>query len=182
VHVELRLANGKDGKPDEVVVFVMDPVAHTLTTWVVNAPNQTRAAAVFKIPASTTRTESAPDSHDLSDTTHPQPIVNVEDLGTQSLDGLTVAGKRTTTIVPAGRAGNSAPITKVHEVWTSPDLQLVIKQHWTDPRSGEKTVELENIARSNPDPALFHAPAGYEIKSAPESLKQLEEKLEGAQQ
>jgi hypothetical protein len=31
--MELRLANGRNGRPDEVMVFVMDPVAHTLTTW-----------------------------------------------------------------------------------------------------------------------------------------------------
>jgi hypothetical protein len=183
VHVELRMVQGLDGKPDEVVVFVMDPVAHTLTTWVANAPNQTKEAAVFKIPVQgLLPPATAASMNPSSQSTGPQPVITAEDLGTQSINGLEVTGKRTTTIVPAGRAGNSAPIIKVHEVWTSPDMQLVIKQHWTDPRSGEKTVELDNIARSNPDPSLFHAPADYRVKSASETLKQLEEKLDAAQQ
>jgi hypothetical protein len=180
VHVELRMANGENGKPDEVLVFVMDPVAHTLTTWVQNAPGQAKTASFFKLPAQGLHPETQ-NSHSASESSRPQPIVTVEGLGTQSIDGLEVTGKRTTTIVPAGRAGNSAPITTVHEVWTSPDLQLVIKQHWIDPRSGERTVELEKIARADPDPALFRPPAGYELKSASETLKQLEEKLDAAQ-
>ena len=31
---------------------------------------------------------------------------------------------KTTTIVPAGRSGNDAPITKMHELWTSAELKL----------------------------------------------------------
>src|ERR1700684_3090688 len=40
VHVERRMAIGRNGEPDQVMVFVMDPVAHTLTTWLSNVPNQ----------------------------------------------------------------------------------------------------------------------------------------------
>jgi hypothetical protein len=177
------MADGVDGKPDEVVVFVMDPVAHTLTTWVANAPNQVKTASFLKLPAQGLHPATQPTPQPTAaESSRPQPVVTVEDLGTQAIDGLEVTGKRTTTVVPAGRSGNNAPITKIHEVWTSPNLQLVIKQHWTDPRTGERTVELENIARSNPAPTLFHAPAGYEVKSASETLKQLEEKLDAAGQ
>lgn len=109
-------------------------------------------------------------------------MVTTEDLGTKTMEGLETSGKRTTTIVPAGRSGNSAPITKTHEVWTSADLQLVVKQIWTDPRYGERTVELEKISRVEPDPGLFRPPDGYVLKDAVESLKQLEEKLEAASQ
>jgi hypothetical protein len=183
VHVELRMANGENGKPDEVMVFVMDPVAHTLTTWVANGPNQVKTASFFKLPSRGLHPATQPSQQQTaSESSRPQPIVTVQDLGTQSIDGLEATGKRTTTIVPAGLSGNSAPITKIHEVWTSHDLQLVIKQHWSDPRTGERTVELEKIARSNPDPTLFRAPAGYEVKSASETLKQLEEKLDAAGQ
>jgi len=184
LHVELRMANGVDGKPDEVVVFVMDPVAHTLTTWLQNAPHQDqdKTATVFKIPEHGLPATIQPSQPASSTATRPQPVVTTEGLGTQSIEGLEVSGQRITTIVPAGRSGNSAPITKVHEVWTSPGLQLVIKQHWTDPRTGERTVELENLARTNPDPGLFHPPTGYETKSASETLKQLEEKLDAASQ
>jgi hypothetical protein len=181
VHVEVRLANGKNGEPDEVMVFVMDPVAHTLTTWLSgvprNSPNSL-VASVFKIP--TTPNPSPPARMrraDPAEATRPQPIITTEDLGTQVIQGLEASGKRTTTIVPAGRSGNSAPITKTYEIWTSDDLQLVVKQEWNDPRSGVRTVALENVSRADPDPALFRVPPGYRVKDAVQTLQELEEKL-----
>jgi hypothetical protein len=182
VHVELRLANGHNGQADEVMVFVMDPVAHTLTTWLSGAPNQPKVASVFKITESENRGAVRPTAQpDPSEASRPQPIITTEDLDTEVIDGLETTGKRTTTIVPAGRSGNSAPITKTHEVWTSADLRLVVKQEWNDPRSGKRTVELEKISRSSPDPALFRVPSGYEVKTALQTLKELEDKLAATQ-
>jgi hypothetical protein len=183
VHVEVRLANGRNGGPDEVMVFVRDPVAHTLTTWVSGAEGRPKTASVFKMPAVQEQGAARVPlrSENPSKDSRPQPIVTVADLGTQSIQGLEVSERRTTTIVPPGRSGNSAPITKTYEVWTSPDLQLVVKQQWSDPRSGERTVELENISRADPDPALFRAPPGYQVKDAVQSLKELEEKLSATQ-
>jgi hypothetical protein len=183
VHVELRLAEGRNGAPDEVMVFVMDPVAHTLTTWVSGAPRQPKIASLLKIPPSQAQgaAGSAPRPQDPAEAARPQPIITTEDLGEESIQGLDVKGERTTTIVPAGRSGNSAPITKTYEVWTSPDLQLVVKQIWKDPRFGERVVELQHISRESPDPALFRAPSGYEVKDAVQGLKELEEKLNALQ-
>jgi hypothetical protein len=183
VHVEVRMAEGRNGEPDTVMVFVMDPVAHTITTWLSGAPNHpannTKVATVFKIPAAENRPAASPTRAAPSESARPQPIITTEDLGTKQIQGLEVSGKRTTTIVPAGRSGNSAPITKTHEVWTSADLQLVVKQEWNDPRSGKRTVELEKISRTAPDAALFRAPPGYEVKDAVQTLQELEQKLEG---
>jgi hypothetical protein len=176
VHVEVRLSEGRNGEPDQVMVFVMDPVAHTLTTWLSGTPNQPKVASVIKVPATTASTQ-----REGSEDKGPQPIVTTEDLGTKTIEGLETSGKRITTIVPAGRSGNSAPINKTYEVWTSADLGLVVRQIWNDPRYGKRTVELENVSRVAPDPALFRPPAGYVVKNAIESLKELEEKLEATQ-
>jgi hypothetical protein len=182
VHVEVRMAEGQNGEPDTVMVFVMDPVAHTITTWLSGAPNRppnnTKVATVFKIPAAENRPATPAAKPNPSESSRPQPIITTEDLGTKQIQGLEVSGKRTTTIVPAGRSGNSAPITKTHEIWTSADLQLVVKQEWNDPRSGKRTVELEKISRTAPDPALFRAPPGYVVKDAVQTLQELEQKLE----
>jgi hypothetical protein len=183
VHVEVRMAEGQNGEPDTVMVFVMDPVAHTITTWLSGAPshppNNTKVATVFKIPAAENRPAAPAAKPNPSESSRPQPIITTEDLGTKQIQGLEVSGKRTTTIVPAGRSGNSAPITKTHEIWTSADLQLVVKQEWNDPRSGKRTVELEKISRTAPDPALFRVPPGYVVKDAAQTLQELEQKLEG---
>jgi hypothetical protein len=182
VHVELRMARGQNGAPDEVMVFVMDPVAHTLTTWLSGATGQPKVATVFKVPPGQQTAEAPPRRDNPRESARPQPVITTDDLAAQTIEGLEATGKRTTTIVPVGRSGNSAPITKTHEVWTSSELQLVVKQKWTDPRLGERTVELKNISRANPDPALFRPPTGYETKNAVETLKELEEKLNATQQ
>ena len=179
VRVETRMAVGKNGEPDTVLVFVSDPVAHTITTWVSGPKIENKVASVVKIPSDRIQGTTA-QPRVVSDS-RPKPVVTTEDLGTVMLQGLPVTDVKTTTIVPAGRSGNDAPITKTHEVWTSQDLKLVMKQRTEDPRTGVTTVELEDFSRAEPDPALFRAPKGYTVKTALESLKELEEKLSAAQ-
>jgi len=178
VHVEMRMADGRNGEPDQVMVFVMDPVAHTLTTWLSNVPNQPRVASLIKMLAPGRDAPPAPVEKNPGEDHRPKPIITTEDLGTKTIQGLETMGKRTTTIVPVGRSGNSTPITKTYEMWTSADMGLVVKQVWNDPRYGERTVELRDLSQANPDAALFRPPAGYAVKDAKESLKELEQKLD----
>jgi hypothetical protein len=178
MHVEMRMAKGQNGEPDQVLVFVMDPVAHTFTTWLSNVPNQPKVASLIKLPASGRDAPPVAAEKTPAEDHRPQPIITTEDLGTKTIQGLETTGKRTTTIVPVGRSGNSAPITKTYEVWTSADMGLGVKQVWNDPRYGERTVELKDLSRVAPDPALFRPPAGYEVKDAKETLKELEQKLD----
>jgi hypothetical protein len=99
VHVEVRMAEGRNGEPDTVMVFVMDPVAHTITTWLSGAPNHpannTKVATVFKIPAAENRPAASPTRAAPSESARPQPIITTEDLGTKQIQGLEVSGKRT---------------------------------------------------------------------------------------
>jgi hypothetical protein len=99
--------------------------------------------------------------------------VRTEDLGKQSVSGVLVAGKRTTTVIPTNEIGNDRPITITHEEWYSPDLKLVVKSSDSDPRSGERTMELEGLTRGDPDPALFRVPEGYTVRDAGDLLKSL---------
>jgi hypothetical protein len=179
VRVEMRLAKAADGQSETILVFVADPEAHTLTTWV-NGPKANKLASVIKIPAEKSSAAKPAPAQARQDT-RPQPIITTEDLGTDTLQNLPVSVVKTTTIVPAGRSGNDAPITKTHEVWTSPDLKLIMKEQWEDPRSGERTISLEKFSRADPDAALFHPPAGYTVKDLKQSLQDLEEKLNATQ-
>jgi hypothetical protein len=166
VRVEMRMAKGKNGEPDTVMVF----------TWMSGPKIENKAASVVKTPAER-RQETTVQPQVTNASTRPQPVVTTENLGTVMLQGVPVTDVRTTTVVPVGRAGNDAPITKTHEVWTSQDLKLVMKQQTEDPRTGVTTVELEEFSRAEPDPALFRVPPGYAVKSVLQSLKELEEKL-----
>lgn len=99
--------------------------------------------------------------------------IHTEDLGQQSIEGVLVTGKRVTTTIPTGKIGNDRPIVVVHEEWRSPELKIVVKTIDTDPRTGEQTMELQGLSRADPDPTLFQAPAGYEVKDMAQMLKLL---------
>lgn len=90
-----------------------------------------------------------------------------ESLGTQTMEGVTVEGKRVTRTIPAGQIGNAQPIEIVSEVWTSPDLQVTVMSKHSDPRFGETTYQLTDIQRAEPDHSLFEVPPGYTVKNMP---------------
>ena len=89
--------------------------------------------------------------------------VKREDLGTQTIAGVTAQGTQVTKTIPAGQIGNEKPITIVHEVWYSNDLQTTVMSKHTDPWSGETSYTLTNIQRAEPDAALFAVPSDYTV-------------------
>jgi hypothetical protein len=92
--------------------------------------------------------------------------VTVLSLGTQSQDGLTLEGTRTTRTIPAGAIGNDKPIQISVERWYSRDLQMNVRIDRNDPRTGETFFQLTNIERQEPDAALFEVPVDYTVKEA----------------
>jgi hypothetical protein len=59
--------------------------------------------------------------------------------------------------------GNAQPIQIVRETWVSSDLKVPVTVKITDPRFGTTVTQLTNVARSEPDAALFQAPADYTV-------------------
>ncbi len=90
-----------------------------------------------------------------------------EQLGEQVLEGLLVKGTRMTDTIPAGTIGNERPIDIVTERWYSEDIDAMVLQRFSDPRSGETTYRLVNVVLGDPSPDLFQVPQGYELR-APE--------------
>jgi hypothetical protein len=90
--------------------------------------------------------------------------VKTESLGKQTIEGVTATGTRTTRTIPAGEIGNERPLEIMTEVWTSPDLQILVLSKRTDPRIGETVYRLTNIQRGDPDPSLFQVPSGFTMK------------------
>lgn len=185
--IELRLKRGRNGAPDTVLVFVRDPVAGTVTAWFSGVPNQPKVAIVLHLPQNRehARPTVIPSGKSAELSRRPQPTITTQKLGTEVYEGLELTGERITKTIPAGRFGNSAPITRTHTIWISPTLQMVVRQKWTDPRFGTQIAALKNISRSEPDPALFRAPAGYQVKDALQeaihSLSQLQQKMGATQ-
>lgn len=86
-----------------------------------------------------------------------------EPLGTQMMEGVKVEGRRYTRTYPVGTQGNDKPIVSLGETWFSPELQVVVLERQSDPRSGETIIRLTNIIRGEPQPELFQPPADYKI-------------------
>lgn len=89
--------------------------------------------------------------------------IKKEDLGTQTISGLSTQGTRYTRTIPAGQIGNSKPIAITSEVWYSPDLQIVVKSTHNDPRFGTTTYTVSNIQRQEQAASLFAVPADYAV-------------------
>jgi hypothetical protein len=93
--------------------------------------------------------------------------VKRETLAAQSIHGIVASGTRVTHTIPAGTIGNSQAIETVRETWMADDLKVPLMTKMADPRMGTTVMELTNINRSQPDPALFQIPSDYTVKNGP---------------
>ena len=157
-------ATASENQTPRTEFSVFDPVARTITHW--SLPG--KRATVRQIGAghgcsSTTESEPRP-SHSLTRAPHERPTV--ENLGTASIQGIEARGTRTTLTIPAGEVGNEAPLVRTSEVWSALSVGLkglLVREITDDPRSGKWDRELTSISQSDPDPAAFQPPDGYEI-------------------
>jgi hypothetical protein len=90
-----------------------------------------------------------------------------ENLGTQSVNGVSAVGVRTTMVIPKGQIGNNKDIKVMTERWSSNDLQMLVKSVNSDPRFGDTTYQITKITQGAPDPALFQIPADYTVTEQP---------------
>jgi hypothetical protein len=144
-------------------VMVYDPVARAQTIW--RAPG--KIAHVFKMSTPGAERTCARDMRDdVSVVSGPKSKMTSENLGTESIQGVEARGRRYTTTIPAGAMGNDAPLVSTSEMWTAlaGGLNgLLVRDIRDDPRSGKTTRELTSLSQSEPDPATFQPPEGYEI-------------------
>ncbi|MGD0891260.1 MAG: hypothetical protein ABR923_06975 [Terracidiphilus sp.] len=158
------MSNGDAQIPDLFFFNVFDPVSRTITNWSSNS----KEANVFHIPqpGKIQHTSASPQNQPV-----PVPAfkpaqrqTKVEDLGTNTINDLEARGTRTTTTYPVGSIGNDQPLVVTSEDWRSTELGITVLQINDDPRSGVQTMELTDIERGEPDPALFQVPEGYTVK------------------
>jgi hypothetical protein len=89
-------------------------------------------------------------------------------LGTQTINGVSAEGTRTTRTIPAGAIGNEKPIVITVERWYSPELQTMVVTKRSDPRVGDSVTQLTKIQRQEPAASLFQIPADYKIQNGHE--------------
>ena len=99
-----------------------------------------------------------------------KPARQIDRLGGKTIAGVYAEGVRTTITYPVGSIGNDKPVVNVREIWTAPDLKIVMLTTDDDPRNGLQSTEVTDLVRAEPDPALFLPPEGYTIRDhSPES-------------
>jgi len=89
----------------------------------------------------------------------------IENLGTKTIEGVSVEGTRETIEIPAGSLGNDKPMQVLHEKWFSKELQVLVMSRHIDPVAGEHIFKLVNIMRAEPDPQVFAVPTGFRIEA-----------------
>jgi hypothetical protein len=92
-----------------------------------------------------------------------QPAIKQEALGKNVTEGVEVAVRQVTMTTPEGLDGNDQPLVRVCENQYSEELKLTILSKCSDPRAGDSATHLENLERTEPDPALFQVPADYTV-------------------
>jgi len=82
-------------------------------------------------------------------------------LGEKEIEGVTATGTRWEQTLAAGVIGNDKPITITVEQWYSAELGVMVSASQRTSTGAEVTYSLHDISRSEPDSALFAAPADY---------------------
>jgi hypothetical protein len=89
-----------------------------------------------------------------------------EDLGNKVIEGLTVHGVRQSQTIPDASGGKGIVITD--EYWYSEYLRINLVLKHNDPRTGGVAMTVSGIKRSEPDPARFEIPSGYNPAGTPQ--------------
>jgi hypothetical protein len=90
--------------------------------------------------------------------------VVAENLGHKQIDGLTAFGWRTS-MKPLEDAAPPSALEYTSEMWKSSELNLTLLKVTTGPMYGSQRMELTDLKREAPDPALFETPQNYTIES-----------------
>jgi hypothetical protein len=90
----------------------------------------------------------------------PESGVTIQDLGEKSFGGIAARGVRTTV---EQNEPDGSPGVRIHEVWTSVKMRLVLKTIDGDPKGEETVSGLLKISLA-PDPSLFRPPSGKVVR------------------
>ena len=150
--------------PKRPVVMINDPVAGIFYLLEVSRkiahravipkpPDGSHSFTIYSIP------------YQENDGTYPtaKPDVKFESLGSQTMQGIEVVGRRTTTTWSAESQRAGKDLVSVEEMWISNALGMAPLIKRADFRWGTDTQQLENIQREEPDASLFVVPADYRI-------------------
>jgi hypothetical protein len=123
------------------------PQHKTYTTGTVNHPPAAEPADLIASPAGS----SAPLNQ----------FTKEEDLGTQSISGVSAHGVREIQTIPASSSNTGKAIVLMDEYWYSEELHMNVVIKHDDPRTGRVSMTLTQVTRTEPDASIFQIPEDY---------------------
>ncbi len=170
---EITAPTHGDASKTHTTIVILDPVTRTVTQLrvedkiaVVRSMPQPRPG-----PADRASHRGAPEADSASAataTTHLRPNETQSDLGSKTISGVVVTGRRTTHTIPAGEIGNATTLVSTRETWYAPDLKIEMGSSDVDPFHGTRTTVVSSLSKAEPDAALFQVPGGYTVQQASE--------------
>jgi hypothetical protein len=148
---------------------VFDPVAHTITEWSTLSTTATQIQLPANPPGN--RGNWTGPAAGGQGPGGPGPRGNRNEqivrttLSPQSIAGVNATGVKTVITIPTGAQGNDQPLISTREVWTAPDLKIVLLEKSDSPRDGSHKTEVTSLTPGTPDSALFQVPQGYTVKT-----------------
>jgi hypothetical protein len=125
------------------------PQQKTYATGTVNHPPGAEPADMIASPAGS----SAPLNQFTKD----------EDLGTRSISGVSAHGVRQVQTIPAESSNTGKEVVLTDEYWYSEELHMNVVIKHDDPRTGQVSMTLTQVTRSEPDASIFQIPDGYKL-------------------
>ena len=95
----------------------------------------------------------------------PEGQAGVEHLGTQTIEGVSAEGTRTTVTIPAGQIGNEQPIVTTTERWYSPELQVTVMNKRQRSAHRHHHLQADQHQSQRAFAAMFQVPADYTISN-----------------
>lgn len=168
-----ELAPEMDGRPTmrpdlgngQIRIEVNDVVTHCSFRWVEPARAEAdKTASVQCLPRTVTMQPDGMESkmtRQMAETVHPFPwqTSQIEPLGEKVIAGVKALGIRQTVTDTHMSAGQP----QVMEIWWSPEIKEILEAKPFGDATGRFTIDMTDIKRLEPDPALFYPPAGYKI-------------------
>jgi hypothetical protein len=150
---------------DRHLVMICDPIAQTLTR--IDTLDAT-AEIIHSRPSApnSPRPQSAPARTFCSSRLFLNHAGQMrgEDLGVQTIQGVEAHGERISLPMLSATGGEPPHSDTTTERWCSDQLSAVVLTVTENTKAGAKsTLAMQNIERTEPDPALFQIPSGYAI-------------------
>jgi len=170
IYEERWLLVPKDGdqKSQMNVIQIADPATHTLY----NCFTLQRPHRCNLLPFSDSSTAIyKPDTVPAGPLPNGKGYSIHEDLGQQTIAGVDTTGTRDTTVINTGVYGNDRPYSVTREFWFAEKLGINLQSQLLNPMAGKQIFTLTDVSLSEPDPALFELPEGFDVvdrrKSSP---------------